>query len=109
MCYLKTIEGPASKFEPACLFIKRKVSDVYITRGFEYCRWLPLDQSIMIQGCLGHSCDMVVAISTKQQQHLIDTSSSIERDKVETEKKIPLFSINPFQFSRFGQNFDWAW
>lgn len=46
--YLKTIIGPRTKLEHTGLLVKWEVLDVDFARGLINRRWLPLDQSLMV-------------------------------------------------------------
>lgn len=50
--YLEAVVRPRAKLEYAGLLVKREVLDVDFTGGLINCRWLPLDQALVVDGGL---------------------------------------------------------
>lgn len=60
--YLEAVIGPRTKLENAGLLVEREVLDVNFTGGFIYCRWLPFDQSLMVDCGLGGQGHLEVSV-----------------------------------------------
>ena len=70
--YLEAVIGPTTEFQNAGLLVKGEIFYVYLTRRLVNGRRFPLDQPLVVDGCLGRQRNLEVAIRAvggEKQQH----------------------------------------
>lgn len=65
--YLESIVRPTTEFENAGLFVKRKILNVNFTGGLVNGWWLPLDQTLMVDGGLGGQRHLKVPVRAARE------------------------------------------